>query len=263
MPDDGSRYTRFGSIRAPASTRNYKGDSVVKTLKIIGTTFAMTLSASAFSAAATGSPQLGNYAQLPEIRCSGTHCSIVQPTARNRRMHALAVAPMDAPATPSTTPVAVGPPAGQRFMWQGAGYPACQSLAGASMSSPYTYINATQVPVPLGSTHISLFATLLANISGGPTGAAGDFVTLQVKPSASSTWTYVDTGYAASIYGSTVAQNLYNSGTFHGLVDLASLNGGTVPSEIDIRVQTFPLYVGGFNNVAVNAVCGGQLQLSF
>lgn len=202
--------------------------------------------------------------QLPDIQCSATRCTIVQRPSQALRPHTLTAAPMATPAVPDPTPVEVGPPAGQRFMWQGAGYPSCQSIIGVTSAAPYTYINASAIPVPLGSTHISFLASIEANMSGGPGGAGADFGEVQVKRSSGTHWTNADFGFIFSVYGSVAPQSLYNIGHFHGLVNLADLQDGTgVPSEIDVRAIVFPVYTSGFTNVVYNAVCLGKLQLSF
>lgn len=221
----------------------------------------------ACSCAALATPVFSNIrgnlvrsSQLPEIQCAKTACTFVQSQNRTRRSR---FAPLATPAVANSTPIAVGPPAGQRYIWQGAGYPSCQDISTATGANPYTYMSGTQIPVPLGSTHISLLATMQANLAGGPVGAAGDVGMLQVKPSSGTAWTTVSAGYALTVYGSSAPQNLYGIGTYHALVDLASLNSGTVPSEIDVRVIAFPLYTSGFTNVPDNNVCWGQMELSF
>ncbi|HET7931038.1 MAG TPA: hypothetical protein VFL63_06585 [Rhodanobacteraceae bacterium] len=203
--------------------------------------------------------------QLPDIQCSRTQCNMVQPAAARQRWGVRSLAtPLEVtPEIASPTPVEVAPPAGQRFLWQGAAYPACQSVASASPGSPYTYINATSIPVPLGSTHISLHADFEGYLTGGPAGAGAIVGELEVKPSSGSTWTVVQAGYAYTQYGSDNPQNLFGMASYQGLVNLADLNGGSVPSEIDVRVITFPLFTAGFTNVGAASVCWGNLQLSF
>jgi hypothetical protein len=209
---------------------------------------------------------------LPEIQCTRTTCTAHYPGTSSRfstnGVRLLTTTPP--PATPDPTPVTVGPPAGQRYLWQGAGYPACQSLAAIptqpTYANPYVYISAPQIVVPLGSTHVSVIATYQVNLGGGPAGAAANFGLIQMKRSSSSTWENMAYGYAFTTVGTPSAFSLYNTATFHTLVNLADLDpAGLVPSEIDVRVVTYPIFSAdsGYSSVAFDAVCLGQLQLSF
>lgn len=240
------------------------------TRNLVFTALATALVAGSLSASAAGSRFATRSGDLPEIQCTRNHCALVQTPPPRLGAHALAVAPMATFATPDPTPVVVGPPAGQRYLWQGAGYPACQSIKDMSpmpsITSPYEYIKATNIPVPLGSTHASLLASFQVNLDGGPAGAAGDVGMLQVARSGTNDWNNVAISYAYTIPGAVNNTSLYNTATYHGLVNLANLTSGTgVPSEIDVRVGVFPVYTadGGFSTTIFNGVCWGTLQLSF
>lgn len=195
--------------------------------------------------------------QLPEIQCSATRCSLDYSLAQR-------VAPQAA----DPTPVVVAPPAGQRYFWQGAGYPTCQSLIPMSpqptISAPYEYIYANAVPVPLGSTHAALLASLQVNLGRGDTGNAATIGLLQIRRSGG-TWYNVAASYAFSVHGASPAQSLLNRATYDGLVDLANLPGGSaVPDLVDVRLGVFPLYTNApANDVAWNSVCWGHLQVTF
>lgn len=199
--------------------------------------------------------------QLPSIECNATGCRLDYAKANSEissRSSALPVAP-------STTPSAVAPPGGQRMEWQGAAYPACQSMIGApySISDKYVYIEADDVPVPLGSTHASLLSSMQSNLAGGSTGAGAIVAFLQAKRSNSATWSVVNATYAFTTAGNADPTSLYGTTAFTGLVDLAALPGGTtVPDNIDIQVAVFPLYTTGFTP-AISAVCRGKLELTF
>jgi hypothetical protein len=123
------------------------------------------------------------------------------------------------------------------------------------------------VPVPLGSDYASLMATFQTNLAGGPAGAAGDFGILQVKRTSSTTgWVNVDYGYAYTTTGVPNPGSLYGTVTYQTIVDLRSLpDGSGTPSQIDVRMVVYPAFSpdGGFTNVAFNAVCDGELSLSF
>src|SRR5699024_9178990 len=84
------------------------------------------------------------------------------------------------------------PPGGQRLAWKAAGNPNCQSIKAATptptVANPYTYIKVTDIPVPSGSTHITLGALFVMSLSGGPSGALAEIGFLQVRPHNSSTW---------------------------------------------------------------------------
>lgn len=240
---------------------------MIRKLIVVGAAVALT-AVSYVAFAANGSFTARTY-QLPQLKCTRSKCTLVQrPEQSQPRRQTLMAAPFDsAPAAPDTTPVEVGPPAGQRYMFYGPGYATgdCQSIIGVTGANPYEYIKGTQIVVPLGSTHISLLATLEANLSGGPSGSGADVGILEVKRSSSASgWYIVNAGYAYTIYGSEAPQSLFNVATYHGLVNLADLGDGTgVPSEIDVRVIVFPVNTSGFSNVNYNMVCAGQLQLSF
>jgi len=200
--------------------------------------------------------------QLPEIQCTTTSCTLVYgstgvagPGAGNT-------------ITANPNPVVVAPPAGQRYLWQGAGYPACQNIIvmnpQPTMSSPYEYVAASAIPVPLGSTHASLLGSLQTNLARGETGNAADVGMLQIRRSGG-TWFNVSISYAYTIRGSTPPQSLYNTATYNGLVSLADLPGGTtVPDLVDVRLAVFPVYTNPpVNDLVLNSVCWGDLQLAF
>lgn len=253
----------------PRHSIDFPGETKVNSSKLVRVTVAVTLAAGSCVALAANRPVALQSNQLPEIQCSTTQCKLVPRTAPRFRAYNLTASPMATPpAAPDPTPAVVGPPAGQRYMWWGpdAQSGACQEIKGVTPSNPYTYIGTTNLPVPLGSTHISLLATVEANLSGGPIGAAGDVGILEAKRSSSSNWYVVNAGFIYTVPGVTNPQSLFNVGTLHGLVSLADLpDPGTtpVPDMIDVRVIVYPIYVGGFTNVVYNEVCFGQLQLSF
>ncbi|HET7663220.1 MAG TPA: hypothetical protein VFK31_06225 [Rhodanobacteraceae bacterium] len=226
---------------------------------------AFALAAASCAAFAASGPTVIHGNQLPDLHCTTTRCTFVQPQTPHRGIYSRAMQPMAAPlAAPLTDPVVIAPPAGQRLLYQGAQYPDCQDISAVSSSNPYEYIKGTSIMVPLGTTHTSLLATFQSNLSGGPAGAGADVAMLQVKRSSGSTWFMAAASYAYTMYGSTSPQNLFNTATYQALVDLASLPDGTgVPSEIDVRLIVFPLYTNGFTNVVENSVCWGQLQLTF
>lgn len=198
-----------------------------------------------------------NDSEFPDIQCSTTRCSL------NYDTHQRA-----APLAADPTPVVVAPPAGQRYLWQGAGYPACQSILAMApqptLNSPYPYIAANEVPVPLGSTHASLLGSFQSNLARGATGNAANVGMLQIRRSGG-TWYNVSISYAYTIIGHNPPQSLFNRATYDGLVNLADLPGGTgVPDMVDVRLAVFPLYTHTpATDVALNAVCWGTLQVAF
>lgn len=226
---------------------------------LIHSSFAVAMTV-AISPALAQRASIGVSDQLPEIQCTATQCSLnYNVSQRTAPAGVLAADP---------APVVVAPPAGQRYFWEGAGYPACQSLVSMNpqptVSSPYDYIYANAVPVPLGSTHASLLASLQVNLARGDTGNAGTVGMLQIRRSGG-TWFNVSNSYAYTIRGSTPPQSLYNRATYDGLVDLASLPGGsTVPDLVDVRLAVFPVYTNPpATDVALNAVCWGNLLVTF
>lgn len=192
--------------------------------------------------------------QLPEITCDATSCSVVREVIRHGN-----------PPTPQAAiplPYEVAPPAGQRLLWRGGGYPSCQSIIGTAMGNPYDYIKGESIDVPLGSTHASLAATFETKLSGGPDGTGAAFGVLQVRRSGG-TWQNVSFGYASTFQGNTPSWHQYTMANYMGLVDLATLAGGTgIPSTIDVRMAMWANYAGGFI-VSTNEVCKGLLLLSF
>lgn len=190
---------------------------------------------------------------LPEITCDRTSCSPVKDVVR-----------YGSPVTPQVAipmPVDYAPPAGQRLLWQGAGYPACQSVVGITDLNPYEYIKGVSIDVPLGATHASVSTTLEALIAGGPTGAGGIFGLVEMRPTGG-TWQIVSHGYAAMALGSNPPYSQYSPASYMALVDLAGLNGGTVPSQIDVRLAVYVNNASGFT-AKYFSVCKGQLLLTF
>lgn len=220
----------------------------------------------ALSLAAVTSPTLaqrvsiGSQGQLPEIQCTATQCNLNYTVTQSPASAGVLAA--------DPTPVVAAPPAGQRYYWHGAGYPACQSLVTMSpqptISAPYDYIYANAVPVPLGSTHAALLASLQVNLGRGATGDAATVGMLQIRRSGG-TWYNVSVSYAYTIRGSSPPSSLYNRATYDGLVDLASLPGGsTVPDLVDVRLGVFPFYTNTpASDVAWNSVCWGNLAVTF
>lgn len=200
---------------------------------------------------------IGSSDQLPEIQCDGARCNLIYGASQR-------VAPQAA----NPTPVVVAPPAGQRYFWHGAGYPACQSFIPMSpqptMAAPYEYIHAKEIPVPLGSTHAALLSSFQVNLGRGSTGNAAVVGMLQMRRSGGA-WLDVSLSYAFSVHGASPPQSLFNRATFDGLVDLASLPGGsTVPDLVDVRMAVFPVYTSPpANDVSWSSVCWGNLQVTF
>ncbi len=230
---------------------------------------ALLLAAYAGSATATDAKPSS---QLPLIECSKVHCEMVQPAVDVKAM--LGQNRDAKAATPDTTPILMAPPAAQRLVWRGAGYPeACQDIAAITPTptgaNPYEYMKGVDIPIPLGTTHVTLFATASANLSGGPSGAAGDVGFLQIKRSSSTTWQQADNAYIYTIVGQASPQAVYGSRTYHSVISLADLPDGSltqvgeIPETIDVRFVVFPLYTGGFSNVVYNRVCFGHMQLAF
>lgn len=193
--------------------------------------------------------------QLPEVTCSATSCWAVTERVR--------LGAQPAPQVADPTPFVIAPPAGQRLLWRGANYPACQTIIGTTSGNPYEYIKAESIDVPLGSTHASLSVTLEAQFRGGPSGAGGSFGMLQVRPEGGG-WQNVSFGYAGTILGEEDSMNQFEQASYIGLVDLAALvgAGGVVPSTIDVRLAIFESKAGDFTPVQ-NSVCKGLLELSF
>lgn len=217
------------------------------------------------SSALAGKPgiELPGRDQLPDIQCTRTSCSIVYGSAGT-----LAPGAGNTINAPDPNPVVIAPPAGQRYLWQGAGFPTCQNILAMdpqpTMALPYEYITATSVPVPLGSTHASLLGNFQVNLARGASGNAANFGMLQIRRSGG-TWINVNNSYAYTVQGSTPPQSLYNTATYQGQVSLAELPDGTaVPDLVDVRLAVFPLYTSApATDVTLNKVCWGQLQVAF
>jgi hypothetical protein len=215
---------------------------------------------SAFAASPAGSGSQTNSGLLPELQCDRFNC-VMKPSS-------LASRPMQppAPAAANPNPVVVGPPAGQRYGWLGASYPTCQSVQGTSIASPYEYFRIDTIPVPLGSTHVGLRATVQTNIGGGPSGSAGVVGFLQLSRAGTGNWVNTATSYLYSIGGYVNTISLYTTAPLQGLESLASLPpAGAVPDAIDVRLTTFVVYSGDgqFTRTDVAAVCQGKLEVTF
>lgn len=196
-------------------------------------------------------------AKLPNFECSRFDC------VESSAISGVGGRAMSAPVP---TPVAAAPPGGQRLLFEGAGYPACQSIIGFTGAAPYQYILATGIPVPLGSTHASLDAVAQGNLAGSPAGSsAGIFGLLQLKRTGTPTWENAHTSYLYSVAGSAsmTPENLYGNGAYTSIEDLSLLaNGAGVPDEIDVRLAFFGANAGGY--VTINkAVCQGKMTVEF
>ncbi|MEJ5207468.1 hypothetical protein [Denitratimonas sp. CY0512] len=236
--------------------------SVSRTLIQLSALGVLTLLAD--TATAQRSVMPANNSTFPDIQCdaSRTRCSLNYDTPSPVRRAAT-------PQAADPTPVAVAPPSGQRYLWQGAGYPACQSFLDMdpqpTLASPYPYIAGNDVPVPLGSTHVSLLGSFQSNLARGPSGNAANIGMLQIRRSGG-VWHNVSLSYAYTIIGHNPAQSLFNRATYDGLVNLAELPGGTgIPDMVDVRLAAFPLYTNpsASSDVLINAVCWGTLQVTF
>ena len=219
----------------------------------------------AFGSAVAGPPSIGgpvaNGEQLPELLCDRLGCTF-KPVGATAHTQGIT-----APAAPSPLPYNVGPPAGQRFGWRGAGYPACQTMntvPAPSGGSPYEYIRADLIPVPLGSTHATLMSSVQANISGGPSGSAGVVALMQMRRSGTTTWSTIHAGYVYTVRGNPEPTSLYGTASSQAFESLAALPNGTgIPDAIDVRVGTFSIFTATFTDVIYNAVCYGKLDVTF
>ncbi|MCK9538601.1 hypothetical protein [Dokdonella sp.] len=205
--------------------------------------------------------------QLPRIECDRFDCTFTQPTLSSNS-HLAAIPPTGG----DLLPLVAAPPTGQRLLWRGPGagtnFYSCQELpvdGSLTYTSPYEYVKGTSVKVPLGSTHISIEATVQGGLRGGATGAAGMVGMLEVRRATSGTWEIADYGYIYTTpgYSIGIAQALYGKTTFTGLMDLSTLGGVSgVPEEIDVRLAVYNIRVGGFA-LTLNEVCYGSLIVSF
>lgn len=195
--------------------------------------------------------------QIPELNCDRFSCTYAQAGTRTNDIQPFAANPL---------PVGAGPSAGQRLLWRGAGYPSCQNISGSTYpNNLYSYIQALTIPVPLGSTHATLNATIETSLRGGPNGSGAIGGILQIKRSSQpeSAWENAASSYAHSIAGSNPTVSLFSNASYFALEDLALLAGGTgVPSEIDVRMTVFPLSFGTFT-LQTSQVCNGQLLVEF
>lgn len=222
----------------------------------------------AFTLLAVGTAMAGNPSierpgvkveQLPELLCDRADCALKSVGTSTQAIAA--------PAAPSPLPFNVGPPAGQRFGWRGAGYPACQTmniLPAPSAGSPYEYMRADLIPVPLGSTHVTLLSTIQANISGGPTGSAGVVGLFQMRRSGTTPWVTVDASYVYTVRGNAEPTSLYGTASYQAFESLAALpNGSGLPDAIDVRLGTFSIFTATFTDIVYNAVCYGKMDVIF
>lgn len=204
-----------------------------------------------------------NSHQLPELQCDRSNCDLIYSAGNRPALPML-------PSVPSTIPTTVGPPAGQRFAWVGAGYPSCQSILGLpsvpTFAAPYEYISSGVIPVPLGSTHASLSASMQSSLSGGPTDVGGLVGILQIRRSGNPTWTNSAASYIFTVLGVPAPGRLsFGSTSLQGLENLAALPGSAgVPTGIEVRLGMFPVYATGFNaDLNNSAICQGKLEVTF
>jgi len=213
------------------------------------------------SSAAVPSFGVGARAQLPEFKCENFRCVEVPASSE-----VLNNSPQIQPT--STVPVIAAPPAGQRLLWHAVNYPMCQNVRimnpQPTFDDPYEYVLATDVPVPLGSTHASLASSFEVKLAGGPAGAGSDVGKLEIKRSSAVDWNTVHIAYAYTLQGSATPAILYGTPNFTGLVNLADLpDGSGVPVSIDVRMAVYPVYTSSFTTPTSNWVCQGKLEVTF
>ncbi len=225
----------------------------------------------------SGSARSGDV--LPSIECGPSECTLNYGpvVAGNSRVTPQALIP---------SPVDAGGPPGQRLKWVGPDNGACKTMGTGELgtrgvapmyspASPYEYIVATEIPVPLGSAHISATATVEPRLgawagAGEAAGAVAIAAQLQVRRYPSGAWVNLDSSYAYVINAFPadaspgMYQVLFGKATYEGFTSLADLPGGTgVPAAIDARLITFNVITNTVWKLGWNHVCKGQMLLTF
>lgn len=201
---------------------------------------------------------------LAEVQCDLYNCREV---SRAVLLNNSAPAP-----TATINPTVIAPPAAHRFMWKPSGscVPFPFTLPGVS-TIPFVYLETSDTPVPLGSTHATVTAMMRGYLGGsGVNGVGSIFGRLKMRRAASGvdppgSWVNIDTGFVYTRSGTNLPSSRYGPANFQALVDLATFDGGTsVPSLINIEVEVFSIASGGFVNAAGSpAMCNGTLLVSF
>lgn len=251
----------------------------MKTKSIWGTSLLLLCAVPLSSGAQVTSGAARSGDVLPSIECGPSECTLNYgpAVASNSRVTPQALDP---------NPVDAGGPPGQRLKWLGKDNGACQSLGTGELNprgaapmypfaSPYEYIVATEIPVPLGSAHISATATVEPRLgawagAGEAAGAVSIGAQLQVRRSPNGAWVNLDSSYAYVIEAFPVSaspsmyQVTYAKATYEGFTSLADLPGGTgVPAAIDARLITFNVITNTVWKLGWNHVCKGQMLLTF
>ena len=218
----------------------------------------LTLALSTWMASAQTMLKSASSGQTPEIICTLTECHIASSSEVRNML-------ISTPSGLNVNPTVIAPPAGQRLQWD---EPGCADLISyTSLSNAYEFVSAPNIPVPLGTTHISLEAVTQGYISGtignGNTSATGgSFGRLQISRHGANNWINVATGYSRHAFADTKGYPTYGIGKYIGLVDLANLppinDVGTIPSAIDVRIMA---HTNTSSDFVVNQsfVCKGQL----
>lgn len=206
---------------------------------------------------------------LPEVVCGPTSCSLASdlPATKSssRYTRGLKTQAISVPA------VAAHPP-GQRLRWVTPTSPFCQDLGigtppvnSYNFNSPYSYLEADAIPVPLGSTDMSVLGSMTVNLWIAPAGSAGTYGILQVARAGTGQWLNLDTGYTLTAMGDPGDQrSMWGKGSYQGLVNLADLPGGSgVPTAVDVRLGTLNVITNLVSQVFKNQVCNGILDVTF
>lgn len=213
-------------------------------------------------------PPVGVRAVVPNIECDRTHCFESTQVFTN---------PNRPEASAPLAPVVVGPPAGQRYQFKPPSA-SCELVdLSANVANPQVYFVTEPIPVPLGSTHVTLSSTMESNLAGtGFEAIATMFGRLEIRraPSASlpggGSWVIADYGYVLTRTGSTSYTSRYGKATYVGLEDLALLPPiGQVPSMIEVRTRVNSYTSGGYvfsygpTEPPSPGICKGKLQVTF
>lgn len=250
----------------------------IRTFKISIASLIALLSATAMAAGAKNPSPAPSSDQLPFLSCGANGCSESSLSDLAGNAGTTAADPV---------PVAFAHPPGQRYIWRGVVRDSLANCANIRLMSPqpdldnpFDWPMVKEIPVPLGSTDVSLqasFESVLAiqdavkyDQSGGNAGL------LQIRRSSGDPWQDVDLAYGYVVSATHEAPPImYGTGHYRGIVSLAGLpvgpshhaDAGTVPNIIDVRLGVYPRYtqVPGTSSytVKMNQVCKGRIEVTF